>query len=480
MSQLSPRLTHLLRQMAEATSWSQWSELAHEVDQITSATAWRDDLDHLVGADLLDEDVRAFARLRREGDHNGLAAVLKQSLYRHLGELSNPSLWSVAWLGTKHVIERYLDACERAVDWLSSVPLTGAEQAQRIERFTRARQGLGQSALMLSGGATLGFVHLGVVKALHQHRLVPKVLSGSSIGAMVAAGIANRTDEELDELFERETDIAREGVAWLSLRDARRRGHLLDPAPMLEVVRTNCGEVTFSEAYQRSGRILNISVSPTRRHQKARILNAVTTPEVLIPEAALASSAIPGLYPPAELACRDAEGRTVPYQPGERWIDGTMRGDLPKHRIMRLFNVNQFIVSQTNPHVLPFFIDPARASWLQRAVGFTGSRLLRKPGARILNVLSQLSAATPIGPAVAVAHDLVSQDYHGDINIHPRFQPRRMASLMSNPSFAELQDLVLEGERATWRHIPRIRAQTRIERCLTKAIKTLNAEATAS
>ena len=38
----------------------------------------------------------------------------------------------------------------------------------------------------------------------------------------------------------------------------------------------------------------------------------------------------------------------------ERWIDGSFGNDLPMMRIGRLHNVNHFIVSQVNPHVLPF------------------------------------------------------------------------------------------------------------------------------
>ena len=42
------------------------------------------------------------------------------------------------------------------------------------------------------------------------------------------------------------------------------------------------------------------------------------------------------------------------YLPAELWIDGSMLSDVPAQRVGRLHNVNHFIVSQTNPLVLPF------------------------------------------------------------------------------------------------------------------------------
>ncbi len=34
-----------------------------------------------------------------------------------------------------------------------------------------------------------------------------------------------------------------------------------------------------------------------------------------------------------------------------------MRADLPMRRLAELFNVNHFIVSQVNPHIIPIMLD---------------------------------------------------------------------------------------------------------------------------
>ena len=35
------------------------------------------------------------------------------------------------------------------------------------------------------------------------------------------------------------------------------------------------------------------------------------------------------------------------------WIDGSLESDLPMMQLKELFNVNHFIVSQANPHIVP-------------------------------------------------------------------------------------------------------------------------------
>jgi TAG lipase / steryl ester hydrolase / phospholipase A2 / LPA acyltransferase len=36
-----------------------------------------------------------------------------------------------------------------------------------------------------------------------------------------------------------------------------------------------------------------------------------------------------------------------------RWHDGSLENDLPFRQLAEMFNVNHFIVSQTNPHLVP-------------------------------------------------------------------------------------------------------------------------------
>ncbi len=59
-----------------------------------------------------------------------------------------------------------------------------------------------KTGLVLSGGGTRGFAHLGVISALYEKGIKPDVISGTSAGAIVGAFIAaNKSPEEILEIF---------------------------------------------------------------------------------------------------------------------------------------------------------------------------------------------------------------------------------------------------------------------------------------
>eukprot|EP00439_Symbiodinium_sp_Y106_P043371 s1836_g5.t1 len=59
----------------------------------------------------------------------------------------------------------------------------------------------GESCLYLSGGGMLGMYHLGTVRQLLDDGLLPDNLCGTSVGSIVGAFVATRTDNELREEF---------------------------------------------------------------------------------------------------------------------------------------------------------------------------------------------------------------------------------------------------------------------------------------
>ena len=83
------------------------------------------------------------------------------------------------------------------------------------------------------------------------------------------------------------------------------------------------GDYTFKEAYDKTGRILNITVASTQDFEFNRLLNYLTAPNVLIWSAAVASCALKFLFEPVPLLSKDRKGNIVPYHPsGLKWSDG--------------------------------------------------------------------------------------------------------------------------------------------------------------
>jgi NTE family protein len=335
----------------------------------------------------LREHTEELTRTREAGEALELVPLLREALYRHLGELADPRLYGVTPLGTKHVVEAFYDI-------------------------------FGRSALLLSGGATLGFFHLGVVKALFEHGLLPDVLSGASMGALIACGTGVRTDAEIKTLFADPRAIRTDAIKRLPPKRAASERAIYDPARLEEVVAHNCGDYTFEEAHTRTGRTVSISVSPTRERQKPRVLCHYTTPNVLMNSAAVASAAIPGAFPGARLHQRLPSGESAPYMGTETWIDGSLKGDLPMRRLSRLHNVNHFIVSQVNPHVAPV----RRVTGRSGVFPFVSKAVVSSFRAQVVHQLGlarTVTKSTPLYGAFDVAHSLAEQPYGGDIDIHP-------------------------------------------------------------
>jgi hypothetical protein len=256
------------------------------------------------------------------------------------------------------------------------------------------------------------------------------------------------------------------------LYDMLKRESLLDQKLLQKSIDKNIPEMTFLEAYRHTGRILNISVSPADPHQFPRLLNYLSSPNVLIRRAALASTAIPGLFPSVQLRAKNYAGKSVAYMPHSRWIDGSIHHDIPKEKVNRLHNINHYIVSQTNPHVVPFLSEEIEETGL---VPFIQDVVLKAPMVQIehfLELVHQHFDVPALGSVIKKVHAVVSQTYSGDITIYPERRLANVGKMFANPDPDQFAQMIFEGRRATWPKIERIRNTTQISRtfddCLTR------------
>lgn len=350
-----------------------------------------------------------------------------------------------------------MDTVQTGLDWLVEQP-----HADHAAPLQQALTSLGRVALALSGGASLGFFHMGVIKALHDNGALPDLISGSSIGAMVAAGISVRTNDELDTLFRDLHHMRRDGIAFAGIRQVLKTGAFLCPDQLTRVLTHNIGDYTFAEAHGRTGRTLAITVSPTQNNQSPLLLTHNNAPDTTVLHSVLASSALPGLFPPTRLQTRSPSGvRTVTAQ---RWADGSLRYDVPRDALREEHNAGLVIASQTNIHVLPF----AAGGRVLRGLGKT-----RGPARQLLRLPRRLSRRTPLGPSLHHLHDLVGQNYRGDIDIVPRLRPSSVIRVVKNPTLDELRTYIQEGMASTLPELPRIQSALRIRRSLQAAIDAL-------
>ena len=345
--------------LGQARNYAEWQTAAEELDRLDGSARWREeeestDYDYR----LISSRAALLHRLRQKKDYDQLVFRLREELHGNLGNMANPALYQHARAGSKRLVNEYLDEVTAALNLLcdSNVKILPPSRKRRF--FNRAARSFGRSALLLSGGASLGLFHVGVIEELMEQKLLPRVITGSSAGSIIGGFLATHTDEELEQALQPD-ELKYKWIRVFGFSDVIKGEGIFDPRQLRLSINRNIQDLTFLEAYERTGRILNISVSPAEPNQFPRLLNYLSSPNVLIRQAALASSAIPGLFPPVQLRARNYRGKSVPYMPQSHWIDGSVHEDIPKEKVNRMHNVNHYIVSQINPHVVPFLSDEA-------------------------------------------------------------------------------------------------------------------------
>ena len=385
-----------------ADTQDEWMDLAEQIDNIQGNDIWRSEEScPLYESDRISSRINELVHLMRRRDAFDLMFTLRGGIARNKFGLLHEGLFSKALAGTKVLVETYHNVICASLDFVCHGPSIDQDEIPihaKLGFFNETRHSYGRTAFMLSGGAALGFYHVGVVKALMQNGLLPRVISGASAGSVVCAMIGTRTDEECErDLFEvkgtnapghsgkimlnifrpvgtKEETVEQDGHDHVSpfkevltntagaFSDGKKTWQLFFPigirnftSTVYDLItghkrptellkkdtehfrnccRANIGTFTFQEAFDRTGRILNIIVSPQNRSDPPRLLNYLTAPHVLVWSAAVASSSLPGVFESNKLLCKNADGtERCESATTATFIDGSMEADLPMQQL---------------------------------------------------------------------------------------------------------------------------------------------------
>ncbi|MCJ1453440.1 hypothetical protein MMC28_003787 [Mycoblastus sanguinarius] len=488
----------LYLKMRTATSHTDWEAAAKELDELEDNNDWKavfDSPDY--NAKLVEARLKQLNEARISCDVGRMLFLIRTEMTRDLGNMGNLRMYKHTHIGTKDLIERYITSALETLDALLDVSARakcdGLESKYIMEQVLFARQAFGRSALLLSGGGTFGMNHMGVLKALWEAKMLPRIISGASAGSIVSAVICTRVDEEISQLLETfcDGDLAvfeEEGNEDGVIRKIARflkQGALFDIGHLTRVMKEMLGELTFQEAYNRTRKILNICVSSASLFELPRLLNYITAPNVLIWSAVAASCSVPCVYTAALLLAKDPKtGEAVPWNPSRQyWIDGSVDNDIPMVRLAEMFNVNHFIVSQVNPHVVPFLIRDEDAIDQEAKKATTA----RAPGPTWFHSLSQLAKSEALYRMHTLADlgilpyvltktvSVLSQRYSGDITILPEVSYADFPRILSNPTPEFMHQAMLSGERATWPKMSIIKNHCAIELALDDTVQKLRA-----
>ncbi|KAG9645919.1 patatin-domain-containing protein, partial [Aureobasidium melanogenum] len=482
--------------ISQAKCYTDWLSAASELDTLEGRDAWKEKEEcGEYDTALLKARLQELEDARISCDAKRMLFLARTSLTRDLGGMGDLRLYKHCRVGTKSLIERYISAAlemlETIVDMCSPANKnnTDVDVREVYEQLLSARQAFGRSALLLSGGGTLGMNHIGVLKTLFEAHLLPRIISGASAGSIVAAVLCTKTDDEIPQVLREfcygDLDVfEREGEPENVLKKVFRfctKGALFDISNLIRVMKDLLGDMTFQEAYNRTRRILNIGVSTASLYELPRLLNYITAPNVMIWSAVATSCSVPFVFSPAQLLAKDPRtGLEVPWdQSPQRWIDGSVDNDLPMSRLAEMFNVNHFIVSQVNPHVVPFlerddeiaafgsqssrFSLSAGPSWLRNVANLAKGEALHR-----MHVLSELGV---LPTTMSKLRSVLSQRYSGDITILPEVSYTQFPRVLRNPTTDFMSRAMLSGEKATWPKLSQVRNHCAIELALDTAVQ---------
>jgi len=466
--------------MDAATTYDEWRDAAIAHDKSTKLARWKnDDKSSEFDFTSIRRRLRRLRKLRTSKDYFGVLYALNEGVHGNIDGMGRAALYRIAKFGTKKLITDYVDEVVKALEMLASPEANCIPDKERLDFFRRAQHCNGCSALMMSGAGSLLFFHIGVVKALWQQDLLPDILSGSSGGAIVGSLASAHSDEDLERIFDPENlvhEIKKDETLFRHLAALKPR--IATAGEVRAVLERLIPEITFQEAYEQTGRHLNVSIAAAEQHQTSRLLNAITTPNVYVRDAIMASAAVPGFFPPVALAAKNDRGKRQAYMPSRKWVDGSLSHDLPAKRLSRLYGVNHFIVSQANPHIFPFVSDTVGEQDPMSTVLRATRRTLREWINATASILEKPLSASPTASRLTnVALGIINQDYVGDINILPDKRFFNPLKLLAHRSTEEIIELITMGEKSTWPKIEMIRIQTRVSRTLSKILKDFDRRA---
>ncbi|KAJ8770479.1 hypothetical protein K2173_017970 [Erythroxylum novogranatense] len=466
--------------MRSALTYEEWAHASKMLDKETPKMNESD----LYDVELVRNKLQQLHHRRQEGSLRDIMFCMRADLVRNMGNMCNPELHK-GRLHVPRLIKEYIDEVSTQLRMVCDSDSEELSLEEKLSFMHETRHAFGRTALLLSGGASLGAFHVGVVKTLVKHKLLPRIIAGSSVGSIMCSIVATRSWPELQSFFEDSLlslqFFDQMGGIFTVVKRVMTQGAVHEIRQLQWLLRHLTSNLTFQEAYDMTGRILGITVCSPRKHEPPRCLNYLTSPHVVIWSAVTASCAFPGLFEAQELMAKDRSGEIVPYHPpfnldpeegsntsARRWRDGSLEIDLPMMQLKELFNVNHFIVSQANPHIAPLL----RLKDFVRAYG--GNFAAKLAHLTEMEVKHRCNQVMELGFPLGGLANLFAQDWEGDVTVVMPATLAQYSKIIQNPNNVEFQKAVNQGRRCTWEKLSAIKANSGIELALDECVAILN------
>ncbi|KAF2484268.1 acyl transferase/acyl hydrolase/lysophospholipase [Neohortaea acidophila] len=495
-----PELQRLRGNLDNARNYDEWSEAAFVLDQyLPGNLEWKlNPVSPLYHWQQLKQRIANIENALIAEDFNSALCLLQFGLVRGLGNIADERLYNRVYSGTKWLIKEYMDAMANLLDNFFEGHWKGGTlpQQSKMNYAERFRIAYSKTALVLQGGSIFGLYHIGVMKALHERDLLPKVILGTGTGALMAVLVGTCKDADLPNLLNgRMLDLtafaARErqpppewydvfAIFCKRLKRFYDSGYVLDKDALEKCVRDNVGDMTFREAHQLTGRIISISIecdSPGTPN----CLNYITTPHILLRTAALASNESDPDIAPAMIKEKNSRGEirdwslndeTPAFRKLRRKRQRRMpiKDDVnaPLQRISQLENVNHFIISQARPYLVPFLAPSLHRSNGPRQHSSPWSLtslkdwLIHAIGKDLAHRMHQVDRIW--GLPRRLRRFLIDERVpFRSLTMVPEVMPSDFLRLLRNPRQAEIDYWIRLGEKSVWPCVAALKVRCEIE-----------------
>ena len=492
---------------APPLTYEAWYTGQFEYDAIHGVDEWAIvDRHHSYDWQILRTMKRDLERCRRIGDERGLCSQLRAQSSRNMCRILSPTLYRRSHVQTKKLIYDYALEVRLCIAYIAertavsngATPIVPAQEKRQV--IIDMRTTLGRTSLVLQGGAMISMCHLGVVKALYLQRLLPRIITGTSTGSLIAAlvcvtkdedllGVLEATSINLDAFLRSQERHVMNGVTpWFNtsfIATIKRRykryrtsHHVFDIDVLRECTRDNLGDITFEEAYAKTGRILNITIAMSEVTGTPQLLNYLTAPHVLIRSAVVASIATSkAMYAPVQLLRKSATGDITMYfaadfsDKGHNHQHTSVHPEAPLTRIGELFNVNHFILSQSRPYIAPF-IQLQKYADRHQPLGLL-IRLILSEALHWLEVLNRFNMLPTFLQRVLMDEVIPAVAAWSKLSITPNIGVFDLFRTFDTPTPEKLQKWSARGEKCTWPYICELKVRCDIELELDAAYTSL-------
>lgn len=501
-SEKSRLINELLEKQRTSITYKSWREVSLQLDELLNNNAWKENpKSSLYDYDLIYSNLMEMREARLAKDYKLLLYLIRTKWTRNIGNMGDIGLYRHAYVGTKKLIEEYTKECEDALDYLINGEGVDLDDRYLLGMLIQTRKNIGRTALVLSGGSTFGIFHIGVLITLTEENLLPRIISGSSSGSIMASIMCSHTNEEtidlLKSITEREFRIF-DINSTLDREDKTQKGNLkntleclshfikygtfFDISGLKKTMIDFVGDLTFREAYNRTGKILNITVSPTSIHEQTRLLNYTTAPNCLIWSAVCASCSLPGVFPSTTIYEKIPKTNEIQEWNNDvsmKFVDGSVENDLPIARLSEMFNVDHIIACQVNPHVVPMLKISVTSiggdynnefSYKIKNLSNNVYNFLTSEVVHYLRMVHELNIYKNLSSKLI---SILIQNYSGDITILPDYKVVDFLKIFENPTPDFLIDFVIRGARSSWPKVTVIKNHCGVEFALDKAITLL-------